>query len=603
MIPQSFIQDLLNRVDIVEVVGNRVPLKKAGANFLGLCPFHTEKTPSFTVSPVKQFYHCFGCGRNGSAITFLMEHSGLTFVEAVEELAQSVGLTVPRDDSRVSPEQRAEKQAKTLVLTEVMTIASHYYRQQLKRSKVAIDYLKRRGVSGEIAFRFGLGYAPGEGNSLKNGFDDYRAAELVEAGLVIEKENDGHISDSGGRRYDRFRDRIMFPIKNSRGQVIAFGGRVLDRGEPKYLNSPETPLFQKGSELYGLFEARQAIREAGYVLVVEGYMDVVALAQMGFGQTVATLGTACTPVQVQKLMRQTDRIVFSFDGDNAGRGAAKRALEASLPLVSDTKSVAFLFLPPEHDPDSYVRTYGAQAFEKQVEKAMPLSEFMLQEIVSGNDLNTLEGRARAQYRAKPWCQALAPSALRLQILRKLAQITQTPDDELEAFLGMNKHVLPSRRMPVRSPRPPVVGLERQVMRLLLMYPQFATRLNESDVGTIADFSPDKGELLRTVLDGIHDLGEQGSYATLVEYLRSSGVNCEQLVLETLEREYEEELALLELEGAVRQIRLRMLASEMEKILSSSMETEEKALRYNELRKQQDNLQKEMMQESLREKSF
>ncbi len=603
MIPQSFIQDLLNRVDIVEVVGNRVPLKKAGANFLGLCPFHTEKTPSFTVSPVKQFYHCFGCGRNGSAITFLMEHSGLTFVEAVEELAQSVGLTVPRDDSRVSPEQRAEKQAKTLALTEVMTIASHYYRQQLKRSKVAIDYLKRRGVSGEIAFRFGLGYASGEGNSLKNGFDDYRAAELVEAGLVIEKENDGHISDSGGRRYDRFRDRIMFPIKNSRGQVIAFGGRVLDRGEPKYLNSPETPLFQKGSELYGLFEARQAIREAGYVLVVEGYMDVVALAQMGFGQTVATLGTACTPVQVQKLMRQTDRIVFSFDGDNAGRGAAKRALEASLPLVSDTKSVAFLFLPPEHDPDSYVRTYGAQAFEKQVEKAMPLSEFMLQEIVSGNDLNTLEGRARAQYRAKPWCQALAPSALRLQILRKLAQITQTPDDELEAFLGMNKHVLPSRRMPVRSPRPPVVGLERQVMRLLLMYPQFAARLNESDVGTIADFSPDKGELLRTVLDGIHDLGEQGTYATLVEYLRSSGVNCEQLVLETLEREYEEELAQLELEGAVRQIRLRMLASEMEKILSSSMETEEKALRYNELRKQQDNLQKEMMQESLREKSF
>ncbi len=603
MIPQSFIQDLLNRIDIVEVVGNRVPLKKAGANFLGLCPFHTEKTPSFTVSPVKQFYHCFGCGRNGSAITFLMEHSGLTFVEAVEELAQSVGLTVPRDESRVPPEQRAEKQAKTLALTEVMTMASHYYRQQLKQSKVAIDYLKGRGVSGEIAFRFGLGYAPGEGNSLKNGFDDYRAAELVEAGLVIEKENDRHVSDSGGRRYDRFRDRIMFPIRNSRGQVIAFGGRVLDRGEPKYLNSPETPLFQKGRELYGLFEARQAIREAGYVLVVEGYMDVVALAQMGFGQAVATLGTACTPAQVQKLMRQTDRVVFSFDGDNAGRGAAKRALEASLPMVSDTKSVAFLFLPPEHDPDSYVRTYGAQAFEKQVEKAMPLSEFMLQEIVSGNDLNTLEGRARAQHRAKPWCQALAPSALRLQILRKLAQITQTPDDELEAFLGVNKPVVPSRHMPVRSPRPPVVGLERQVMRLLLMYPQFAARLNEADVGAIADFSPDKGELLRTVLDGIRNLGEQGSYAALVEYLRSGGVNCEQLVQETLGREYEEEPALLELKGAVRQIRLRMLASEIERILSSSMATEEKALRYNELRKQQDSLQKEMMQESLREKSF
>lgn len=310
MIPQSFIQDLLNRIDIVEVVGSRVQLKKAGANFLGLCPFHTEKTPSFTVSPAKQFYHCFGCGRNGSAITFLMEHSGLSFVEAVDELAQGAGLTVPRDDFRVTPEQRAEKQARTLALTEVMTMASRYYKQQLKQSKAAIDYLKKRGVSGQIAYRFGLGYAPGGRDGLKNGFDDYRAAELVEAGLVIEKEGGKSGSDPENRRFDRFRDRIMFPIRNSRGQVIAFGGRILEKGEPKYLNSPETPLFQKGSELYGLFEARQAIREAGYVLVVEGYMDVVALAQMGFGQAVATLGTACTPVQVQKLMRQTDRVVF-----------------------------------------------------------------------------------------------------------------------------------------------------------------------------------------------------------------------------------------------------------------------------------------------------
>ena len=603
MIPQSFIQDLLNRIDIVEVVGSRVQLKKAGANFLGLCPFHTEKTPSFTVSPVKQFYHCFGCGRNGSAITFLMEHSGLSFVEAVDELAQSVGLTVPRDDFRVTPEQRAEKQARTLALTEVMTMASRYYKQQLKQSKVAIDYLKKRGVSGQIAYRFGLGYAPGGRDGLKNGFDDYRAAELVEAGLVIEKEGGKSGFDPENRRFDRFRDRIMFPIRNSRGQVIAFGGRILEKGEPKYLNSPETPLFQKGSELYGLFEARQAIREAGYVLVVEGYMDVVALAQMGFGQAVATLGTACTPVQVQKLMRQTDRVVFSFDGDNAGRNAAKRALEACLPLVSDTKSVAFLFLPPEHDPDSYVREYGAQAFEEQVEKAMPLSEFLLQEVVSGNDLNTLEGRARAQHKAKPWCQIMAPSALRLQILRKLAQITQTPDDELEAFFGVAGPAVSSRRMSARAPRPPVVGLERQVMRLLVMYPRFASCLSEPDIRAITAFSPDKGALLRTVLDAIRELGEQGSYVALVEYLRTGGVNCEQLVQETLEREYEEELALLELKGAVRQIRLRMLASEIEGVLSSQLATEEKRRRYGELRKQQDDLQKEMAQESLREKSF
>ncbi len=603
MIPQSFIQDLLNRIDIVEVVGSRVQLKKAGANFLGLCPFHTEKTPSFTVSPVKQFYHCFGCGRNGSAITFLMEHSGLSFVEAVEELAQGAGMTVPRDDLRISPEQRAQKQAKTLALTEVMALACRYYRQQLKQSDVAIAYLKRRGVSGEMALRFGLGYAPAARDSLKNGFGNYQADELVEAGLVIERTEENHSPGSGGKRYDRFRDRIMFPIRNTRGQVIAFGGRILEKGEPKYLNSPETPLFQKGSELYGLFEARQAIREAGYVLVVEGYMDVVALAQLGFPQAVATLGTACTPVQVQKLMRQTDRIVFSFDGDNAGRGAAGRALEASLPLVSDTKSVAFLFLPPEHDPDSYVRKYGAEAFEKQVKEATPLSEFMLQEIVAGNDLKTLEGRARAQHKAKPWCQAMVPSALRLQVLRKLGQLTQTPDDELEAFLEIARPVVRSRRREARSPRPPVVGLERQVMRLLLMYPQFAERLSETDVGTIIDFSPDKGDLLKTVLDAIRELGEQGSYATLVECLRMKGVDCEQLVHETLGREYEQELALLELKGAVRQIRVRVLATEMEKLFSSELSVEEKNRRYYELKKQQDDLQEEMARESLRQKSF
>ena len=454
-----------------------------------------------------------------------------------------------------------------------------------------------------MAFRFGLGYAPATRDSLKNGFENYRADELVEAGLVIEKHEDDRAVVSGERRYDRFRDRIMFPIRNTRGQVIAFGGRILEKGEPKYLNSPETPLFQKGSELYGLFEARQAIREAGYVLVVEGYMDVVALAQLGFPQSVATLGTACTSAQVQKLMRQTDRIVFSFDGDNAGKGAARRALEASLPLVSDTKSVAFLFLPPEHDPDSYVREYGAGAFEKQVEGAMPLSEFMLQELVAGNDMNTLEGRARAQHKAKPWCQAMAPSALRLQIMRKLGQITQTPDDELEAFLEVARPVARSRRREARLPRPPVVGLERQVMRLLLMYPQFAARLSEADIGAIVDFSPDKGDLLKTVLSAIRELGEQGSYATLVEYLRSGKVDCEQLVHETLDREYEQELALMELVGAVRQIRSRVLASEMEKLFSSGLVGEEENRRYYELKKQQEELKKEMAQENLREKSF
>ncbi len=342
MIPQSFIQDLLNRVDIVDVVGRYVQLKKGGANFGGLCPFHSEKSPSFTVSPTKQFYHCFGCGAHGTAIGFLIEYAGVGFVDAVKDLAQSVGMTVPEQEDKLLPAQRAEQQSRTLALSEVMTKASDFYRRELRSAARAIDYLKGRGLSGEVAGKFWLGYAPDGWDSLKTLFPDYEANELVEAGLVIDRSEE----ESGGRkRYDRFRDRIMFPIRNSKGQVIGFGGRVMDKGEPKYLNSPETPLFQKGSELYGLFEARQAIREKGYVLVTEGYMDVVALAQFGFAQAVATLGTACTPVHVQKLLRQTENVIFSFDGDAAGRRAARRALEACLPHASDNKSLKFLFLP------------------------------------------------------------------------------------------------------------------------------------------------------------------------------------------------------------------------------------------------------------------
>lgn len=331
MIPHSFLQDLLNRVDIVDVVGRYVQLKKGGANFMGLCPFHNEKSPSFTVSPTKQFYHCFGCGAHGTAIGFLMEHAGLTFPEAVQELAQSVGLTVPHEPSPMrggggSSDGHAPPAASksvTTALSDVMQTACDYYRKQLRGAPNAIQYLKRRGLTGEIALRFGLGYAPDGWQNLEAAFDDYRHDSLVDAGLVIVSEK----TDANGvaRRYDRFRERIMFPIRNVKGQVIGFGGRVLDGGEPKYLNSPETPLFNKGSELYGLFEARLAIREHKYALVVEGYMDVVALAQLGFPNAVATLGTACTPIHVQKLLRQTDTVVFSFDGDAAGRRAARRA--------------------------------------------------------------------------------------------------------------------------------------------------------------------------------------------------------------------------------------------------------------------------------------
>ena len=373
MLPQGFIQDLLSRVDVVEVVGRHVELKKAGINHKGLCPFHGEKSPSFIVSPSRQTYHCFGCGAHGDAIRFLTEHHGMGFMDAVRDLAQQVGLAVP--ERTESPEDRARadaERAQRATLSSVLDKAAAHYRGALKASPRAVAYLKKRGLTGQIAARFGLGYAPEGWRTLAGVFPDYADALLTDSGLVI---SSGGESDGGGeqKRYDRFRDRIMFPIRSVKGEVIGFGGRVLDVGEPKYLNSPETPVFHKGQELYGLYEARQGLRAKGYALVVEGYMDVVALAQWGFPNAVATLGTACTDEHVTKLFRFTDTVVFSFDGDAAGRRAAGRALEAALPHATDTRTVRFLFLPAEHDPDSYIRDLGPEAFDAAVAQAVPLS--------------------------------------------------------------------------------------------------------------------------------------------------------------------------------------------------------------------------------------
>jgi DNA primase len=417
VLPTGFIQELLSRVDVVEVVGRHVELKRAGTVHKGLCPFHGEKTPSFTVSPSRQTYHCFGCGAHGDAIRFLMENQGLHFMDAVRDLAQRVGVTVP--ESEASPEERAraaEQRQKQASLSEILERAGQHYRASLRASPHAIDYLKGRGLTGEIAARFGLGYAPAGWRTLASVFGQYDDPALVEAGLVIVQGDDDE-----QKRYDRFRDRIMFPIRSVRGEVIGFGGRVIDDGEPKYLNSPETPVFVKGRELYGLFEARAALREAGYALVVEGYMDVVALAQSGLGHAVATLGTACTADHVAKLFRFTDQVVFSFDGDAAGRRAAARALEAALPHASDHRSVRFLFLPPEHDPDTFVRERGAAAFEQAVAEAVPLSRQLLEHSAQDCDLDTAEGRARMLTQARPLWEALPDGALRAQLLGDLAQ--------------------------------------------------------------------------------------------------------------------------------------------------------------------------------------
>jgi DNA primase len=430
-IPQTFIQELLARADVVEIVGRYVQLKKGGANFMGLCPFHGEKSPSFSVSPAKQFYHCFGCGKNGNAVSFLMDHAGMSFIEAVKDLAQQYGMQIPEDEA--SPQDRAralEQREKQHSLTDVLEKAGDAYRRHLKESPRAIAYFKARGLSGEVARQFGLGYAPEGWRSLASVFARYDDPLLVESGLVIVNAEEG---SSEEKRYDRFRDRVMFPIRNIKGECIGFGGRVLGDDKPKYLNSPETPVFSKGRELYGLFEARNALREHGYALVTEGYMDVVALAQLGFPNCVATLGTACTAEHVHKLFRFTDAVVFSFDGDSAGRRAARKALDAALPYATDVRSVKFLFLPQEHDPDSFIRANGSDAFAQCVSSATPLSRFLVEAARDGCDLATAEGRAHMLSNARPLWLLLPEGALKIQLLAELATQSLMGNAELTAL--------------------------------------------------------------------------------------------------------------------------------------------------------------------------
>jgi DNA primase len=458
MIPRDFIDTLLARVDIVDVIDRRVPLKKAGQNYQACCPFHSEKTPSFTVSPTKQFYHCFGCGAHGTAISFLMEYEHMSFRDAVAALAQDAGLPVPESA------QEQDRPKPPPALWEALEKAAHFYRQQLKQSPRAIDYLKGRGLTGKIAARYGIGYAP-DGSPLKLVFADYQNEALAAAGLVIDGEHS---------RYDRFRDRIMFPIRNIKGQIIGFGGRVLGEGEPKYLNSPETPLFHKGSEIYGLFEARGAIKTVGRVIVVEGYMDVVALAQHGVDFAVATLGTATTPIHARTLMRHSDRLIYCFDGDNAGRKAAWRALENTLESLQDGKEVSFLFLPEGEDPDSFIRTHGREAFMHLLDaETVPLSAFLVRELARDRKLETQEGRAAFLKEAKPLLDRIAAPLLATLVRRQIADIAGLQPDELAMFgLAAPR----ARNSPVRTSRRPAPSRMRSLARSLLMNPQRAAEI-------------------------------------------------------------------------------------------------------------------------------
>lgn len=492
MIPQDFIHQLLDRIDIVEVIDRHVPLKKKGANYMACCPFHGEKTPSFTVSPTKQFYHCFGCGAHGTAISFLMEHAGMGFVEAVKELAARAGLTVPDDGQAARADDGVRDR-----LAALLESAAGFYKERLRDSAKAVSYLKGRGLDGKTAARFGLGYAPDAWQGLAEAVADYLDPALETCGLVIANE---------GKRYDRFRDRVMFPIRNERGKVIAFGGRVIGAGEPKYLNSPETPLFHKGRELYGLFENRRGIQQAGRAVVVEGYMDVVMLAQYGVDNALATLGTAVTPEHVSKLFKLVDDVVFAFDGDTAGRKAAWRALENSLPQIADGERASFLFLPEGDDPDSYVRQAGAAAFGRLCDEAKPLSDFMFDELSAGTDMASPEGRVRLYRQVEPYLRQMAKAPLLARALRqRLAQVSGlTPP-------GGRVRGKPSAGTARASVQP---SLAQIVLQAVLHRLDFLATLPELPVSDAAEVGQ-----LAAVLAMMREHREAATVADVLEYFR------------------------------------------------------------------------------------
>ncbi len=468
-IPQSFIEELLARTDIVEIIGGRISLRRAGANFIACCPFHQEKTPSFTVSTTKQFYHCFGCGVSGDAIQFLTEHDGLHFVEAVETLASRAGLAMPIET------QESNQTARSTPVYEILAIAAAFYQTQLRThamAEKAHQYLKKRGLTGQIAKQFGLGFAPPGWDALVKqlGTDQTRIDALILAGLVVKKE--------AGRYYDRFRDRILFPIRDRRGRVVGFGGRVMgSEGEPKYLNSPETLVFNKGSELYGLYEARLGNRTLTSLLVVEGYMDVVSLAQFGIKNVVATLGTAVTEKQVDALFRQASELIFCFDGDKAGQAAAKRALPLILPHMKEGRRVRFMLLPAGEDPDSLVRKLGQVAFLDRVERASLLSDFLFEDLTAHLDLHHLDSRAQLVTMAKPLIKLVPPGVLQQMLYDRLAELAGVNSQVVQKKYGNQKKNTLSNRTVRELALPPSPAY--QLVAMMLEHRELVLKAGES----------------------------------------------------------------------------------------------------------------------------
>lgn len=521
MIPESFIQELLSRIDIVEVINKVSPLKRTGKNFMCCCPFHKEKTPSFSVSQQKQFFKCFGCGASGNVIGFLMRYEGLSYPEAIRKLAESIGMTVPE-----TPRDR-ETRTRVRSLTDMMKAASDYYSASLKTNTRTIEYLKQRGITGETAARFALGYSPDAWQPLKDVFGDQYASKDLE-----EEDGCGLVIHNGDKRYDRFRGRLMFPIRNPRGQVIAFGARTLNGDEhPKYLNSPETALYHKSREIYGLYEASASIREKHRAIVCEGYMDVIQLSQAGFTEACAALGTAVTAEHVQKLLRAVDTVYFSFDGDSAGQHALRRALEAALPVVEDDQEIRFVVLPPEHDPDSLIKEKGAQAFEDELQKSLTLTQYFVRTVSQGKDLGTAEGRSQFVAESKPLIVSMRSAPiLRKQLVGELAMHARMSPDEIERLCG----IASVRKLPAANPatgmhfdarrnrsyggftpRKPFFGtggepvslaptsdIRERLLQNFLNYPalavEFSSRIEEEFVGSEAEAAREILEVWRTV---------------------------------------------------------------------------------------------------------
>jgi DNA primase len=508
-IPRHFVDELIARTDIVELIGARVPLKKSGREYKACCPFHSEKTPSFWVSPDKQFYHCFGCGKHGTALGFLMDHDHMAFPEAVEELATRLGVEVPHEGTADRSAPRAEEP-----LYDLMARVAGFYSEQLAREPRARDYLAKRGLTTATLERFAIGYAPNSWNEVLRRFGaaDAERKRLAEAGLIVERERGGGRETE--RYYDRFRDRVMFPIRDARGRVIAFGGRIIDAGEPKYLNSPETVLFHKGRELYGLYETRRARRALDRLVVVEGYMDTVSLHQSGIDYAVATLGTATTAEHFRRIFRLVPTVVFAFDGDRAGRTAAWRALQQALPEAREGREIRFLFLPQGHDPDTLILAEGGAGFEQRLGAAVPLSEYLVRELSEQSELGSADGRARFAEQARPLFLRVPEGVYRELLLERLAQVIGLSPGRLEALWIQGRSVAPAT--PAAGPARPAAAaraargggrgsLVRQAIIRLLHYPMIALEVTASERAGL-DVSEEPGVgLLRELLD---DLREQ-----------------------------------------------------------------------------------------------